>query len=63
MLFRSLVTSNELGIMSYYGLVTGALFNVTSLYKKRGMAVIMVHQQKLLVRLADLSCLSFVQES
>ena len=53
-------SSEKLSVMSYYGLMIGSVFKVLSLYQKKGLAVINVHEQTFLVRLTDLSCFSCV---
>ena len=52
--------SEKINIMSYYGLSAGTVFKVLSLYQRKGLALINVHEQTFLVRLADLSCFSCV---
>ena len=37
--------------MSYYGLSAGTVFKVLSLYQRKGLALINVHEQTFLVRL------------
>lgn len=59
----SISNSEELGVLMYYGLIKGAVFTVLSVYKKKGIAIIIIHEQTLLVRLTDLSCFLFSLES